>query len=118
MTETNITEQFFKVFGVEPTKLCFNGDCAVKDEIGYDKNICNNKCVYIDRQYPKITADVLLRLICILSGCCNCTLDIKAKNVEDLKIGVLQQAIDRVGYALNKDKYKHQVRSLFEEVEE
>lgn len=62
----NIEQEFFKVFGIESQKLCFNGDCAVKDEIGYDEKICDDRCVYIEREYPKITAEKLLQLLCIV----------------------------------------------------
>lgn len=91
-----IEEKFFKTFGIEPKeRYIFSKDCSAKISQG-------------------ITDRVLLELICILSGRCNCTLEIKEKNIENLKIGLLQLAIDRAHYVLDKDKYRHQVQALFE----
>lgn len=63
---TELEQEFFKVFGIKPQKLCFNGDCVAKDEIGYDEKICDDRCVYIERKYPEITYRKLLQMICIV----------------------------------------------------
>lgn len=59
----NEIEKMYENAGIELIRECFNGDCAVKDEIGYDKNICDNRCVYIDEKYPPFTAEKQLELI-------------------------------------------------------
>lgn len=101
---TKIEKQFFETFEIEPIKKCFNGDCIAKEEIGYDSNICDDKCVYIDRQYPQITDHILLELICILGS-----IFISVQDKETLKDHILNQCI------MNKDVIKHQVQELFRE---
>lgn len=51
----------------KPKKLCFNGDCAVKEEIGYDVNICDARCVYIEASYPNFTAQKQIELIKLIA---------------------------------------------------
>ena len=65
--------------------------------------------------YPQITDHILLELICIATAS-EITVEFKGiKNVEHLKEVVLNYCIKRYGYCLHKDKFKHQVRTLFEE---
>lgn len=113
-----IEEEFFKCFGIEPIKRCFNGDCAVKDEIGYDKKICDDRCVYIDRQYPPITSDILLKLICINPLCVEF---VRPKNVQELKFLIIDYYIKDLQSYANEDEtelFKRQVQSLFKGVGE
>ena len=77
---TNIEQQFFKVFGIEPIMLC---DCEFKNlydyRIEYGQDVCihteskaKNPCLKckLAKQthplYPEITAEKLLELICII----------------------------------------------------
>lgn len=65
--------------------------------------------------YPQITDHILLELICIATAS-EITVEFKGiKNVEHLKEVVLNYCIKRYGYCLHKDKFKHKVRTLFEE---
>lgn len=88
---TELEQEFFKVFEIEPQKLCFNGDCIAKDEIGYDEKICDNRCAYIEREYPKITDRRLLQMICILNET-SCEV-LSAEDKEDLKNEILETCI-------------------------
>ncbi len=119
---TDIEEQFYKTFGIEPKKLCFNGDCAVKDEIGYDEKICDDRCIYIEREYPEITSDILLQLLCIVIDEYNHnghTFYLDAKNIEELKSDILDALMGCIDATsdLFDDRVK-QVQSLFTEVGE
>lgn len=112
---TELEEQFFKVFGIKPQKLCFNGDCAAKDEIGYDEKICDDRCVYIERKYPEITDRKLLEMICIYNstytnGYTNYSL-LNERNVEKLKEQILKNCL------IVRDDIKHQIQQLFKEGE-
>lgn len=67
--------------------------------------------------YPQITDRILLELICIATSS-EITVEFKGiKNVEHLKEVVLNYCIERYSYHLHKDEFKHQVRTLFEDVE-
>ncbi len=102
-----LEKQFFDTFGIKPKKQCFNADCVAKDEIGYDNKICDDKCVYIDKEYPQITDRHLLELIIILGTICT----VFDKNVDDLKENVLKNLIELSG----RYHIYNQVRTLFEE---
>lgn len=93
---TDLEKQFFDTFGIEPKKQCFNADCVAKDEIGYDNKICDDKCVYIDKEYPQITDRILLELICF-NNRHYVTLEdlICPKNIETIKESVLKKYIQR-----------------------
>lgn len=106
---TDIERQFFETFRIEPKKQCFNEDCIVKDETGYDEKICNDKCVYIDKEYPQITDRILLELICIVLNAYE-KLEVYTEcTVEKLKEKTLKQLI------LAQDDVYSQVRTLFKE---
>lgn len=113
---SEIEKQFFETFGIEPIKKCFNGDCIVKEEIGYDSNICDNKCVYIDRQYPHITDSVLLKLICIYIGYERIYMGIF--EIDHFRRFILSLLMDLYKETINidkKERLKHQVQALFKE---
>lgn len=105
-----IEEEFFKTFEIEPKKLCFNGDCIVKDDIGYNDKICDDRCVYITKKYPRITDRRLLELICIIVSV-QTSYAINEDNYKKLKKKVLQRAISLKNYIAQD------VKSLFEGVE-
>ena len=93
-SETNITEEFFRVFGIKTTEksYCSKGYCYRQPSIKFsDNEICRN-CekghFYI---VPQITSDRLLQLICILNEiACEVLL---AENIEDLKNEILETCI-------------------------
>ena len=100
---TDIERQFFETFGIEPKII----DIAV----GRGFYIEHNRI----EKYPQITDSILLELICIATAS-EITVEFKGiKNVEHLKEVVLNYFIERYGYCLHKDNFKHQVRTLFEE---
>lgn len=109
---TELEKQFFKTFGIEPQKLCFNCDCVAKDEIGYDEKICDDRCVYIEREYPKITDRVLLELICVLSQYFYLFEDLHVKTVSELKDCVLQKCITTI---IDDTDEIHQIQQIFKE---
>ena len=83
----NLTEEFFRVFGIEPeiNYVCDKRPCKK----GLLKTCADIGCshLYDTREdYPEITDRILLELICILNSICgiNCTA-YEAKNIEDLK---------------------------------
>ncbi len=96
---SEIEKQFFDTFGIKPVCVQI-----------YDTFPC-----YIDKVYPQITDRILLELICI-STSSEITVEFKGiKNVEHLKEVVLNYCIERYGYCLHKDRFKHQVQALFKE---
>lgn len=130
-----IEEEFFKTFGIEPK---YQDTCTVEEKYWSNKELANEygtfdmymnakcgnqencttecSCAYQKEIYPPITDKILLELICILSG--NITLEIKVKNIKELKEGILKHAIERTYYPLDKEKYKTKVRKLFESEDE
>lgn len=122
--KTELEEHFFRVFGVEPEKLCFNGDCAAKDEIGYDEKICDDRCVYIERKYPEITDRKLLQLLCIyndMQGCVEyCLTPCKYEDVKEMILSTLvNEKLAMID--CEKDTYMdvmtNQIQQLFKEGE-
>jgi len=109
---TDIERQFFETFGIEPKKQCFNEDCIAKDETGYDEKICDDKCVYIDKEYPQITDRILLELICINAKSQDMYQDyyrIRSRDYNNLKIEILGDCM------CEREDIKQQVQSLFKE---
>ena len=112
---SELEKKFFNTFGVE--KIEFKS-CDVDSSCPYESQLCDDTCPYyitykID--YPQITDSILLELICIATSS-EITVEFKGiKNVEHLKEVVLNYCIKRYGYCLHKDKFKHQVCTLFEE---
>ena len=108
---TDIEKQFFETFGIKPRSylLCTScWDCI-------DAQPCE-QCHYgklIEDEYPKITDRILLELICILTKFYGELVLEQCTDVKDLKEQVLNIFI-RTSY---KDNFKHQVRTLFDEVE-
>ena len=58
---TELEQEFFKVFGIEPKRNCYWSNISCKD--------CNEDCVnfYTKPKYPKITDHKLLEMICIMN---------------------------------------------------
>lgn len=106
-----LTKTFFDTFGIEPKKQCFNEDCIAKDEVGYDNKICDDRCVYIDKDYPQITDRILLALICIAHT--SPVITFCSRNVVNLKDEVLNVLCNWV----DKHNIKQQVQELFKECE-
>ena len=125
---TNIEQEFFKTFGLEPIMLC---DCEFKNLYDYRIEYGQDVCIHIESKaknpclkcklakqvhplYPEITDRVLLELICILSRKDNnyIVLD-KQNNIEELKQYILTQLINNE-YRVDIDE----IQSLFREREE
>ena len=93
-----LEKQFFDTFGVEPKPIYSGSKLYNPFVIGYE--------------YPRITPEILLELICICSiyeKSIDCCYWVIGENIETLKKNVLEDCMDYV-----KD-IKHQVRTLFEE---
>ena len=113
-----IEQRFFRTFEIEPIKRCFNCDCAVKDEIGYDNKICDDRCVYIEREYPEITDMILIDLIRIWN---NWGYFIgKYKTIYDFKKYILTSLVNleqSIMSNLTRKKFIAEVQALFREAE-
>lgn len=97
---SEIEKQFFNTFGIEPLRK--NIPCS---ECEFRLEECG--CFYCNREiYPPITDRILLELIVILGSIFICVED-----VETLKDHILNQCI------MNRENIKHQVQSLFKEIE-
>lgn len=89
-TETNLTEEFFRVFGIEPFIYCSKPrlDCKARSE-----NACKKECEYYSGvRYPEITSDRLLQLLCIVIDEYNRngrTFYLDSTNVKELKDDIL-----------------------------
>ena len=113
---TELEEQFFKVFGIEPKWK--------------DKRVKNFKTHYTEKQaqylrettknrniqlcYPEITDRKLLKMICILNSTngINCTA-YESKNISDLKKEILNECMN-----ISDDiELKAKIQQLFEEEE-
>lgn len=98
-----LTETFFGTFGVEAKYKCTkDGNCYFQE--------CS-KCDWYIHTYPQITDRILLELMCILNnyGCTSF-----AGNPAMLKNEVLRNSI-MCCEDTDDDKFKRQVRKLFEE---
>lgn len=102
----DIEQQFFKVFGIEPKNKCGKNliypNCLNPDKCGYDN------CIYCQIEYPDITAEILLKLIVIVTSQVNEICEMI--DVEDLKNSTLEELIE----ISDRGNIKQQVRSLFE----
>lgn len=96
-SEKNLTEEFFRVFGIEPKKL-FSARQGINPDAVF---------------YPKITAEKLLEMICIYNstytnGYTNYSL-LNERNVEKLKEQILKNCL------IVRDDIKLQIQQLFKE---
>lgn len=95
---TELEQEFFKAFGIEPK--CKRGDIVCSRSV-------NNGCITCeDNTHPEITNRILLELICIAYKTQGIELTIK-----DVKNEVLYNCIKY------KDDIKLQIQSLFKEEE-
>lgn len=127
---TELEEQFFKVFGIEPKMLC---DCEFKNlydyRIEYGQDVCIHtednikepcKICELAKQihpfYPKITDRVLLELICIQGNIDYFMIDNSGNpiSVNGLKKSVLHTL---TLLSKNHKELKQQIQQLFKEVE-
>ena len=103
-----IEEVFFKTFGIE--KKCNRG--TLKFCVGdLDCNTCKSP------SYPKITAEKLLEMICILNNLTGRLIelgsaDINTLNEEILKICLFYYEVFKLPY---KNEFTNKVKALFEE---
>ncbi len=104
---TELEQEFFKVFGVEPYISCNTGFIAHYKGRSYvcDAKTCK-KCKSNKKVYPEITNRKLLELICIAYKTQGIEL-----TIEDIKNEVLNNCIKY------KDDIKHQIQQLFKEEE-
>ena len=128
----DIEQQFFKAFGIEPIMLC---DCEFKNLYDYRIEYGQDVCIYPDEStaknpclkcklakqihplYPEITAEKLLKIICLIN-----TYDDRLlfkTSYDELKNEILKLAIETGTNegVVNYQQFKQQVRSLFEERE-
>lgn len=108
---TELEEQFFKVFGIEPKIYKTDGR-----DIDDNGDVCS---WYIEEVYPEITDRVLLEIICIHSYFCGLGLNLSnlyVKNPAELEAVIMQQIINwyqdkKYGH----EKCKHQIQQIFKE---
>lgn len=116
-----IEKQFFDTFGIEAYYKYLLIDKTTKwhneklmDKTQFIDFVSTSKdylLLKVIKYYPQITDSVLLKLICILTIFFKEVVLISSINKEDLKEQVLSIFI-KTSY---RDKFKHQVRTLFEE---
>lgn len=99
-----IEEEFFKAFGIEP----FKHYRPVKN---YNFGGDNGYQYTEEFVYPEITAEILLKLICISSTVYPITINFK-EDIDELKEFILD-----FGIRHNKEMGKQQVQALFKECE-
>ena len=99
---TELEEQFFKVFEIEP--FC-DLPCNKRGVECTDNTYCGNK-------YPEITDRVLLELICLLSQYFYLFEDLHVKTVSELKDCVLQKCITTI---IDDTDEIHEIQQLFKE---
>lgn len=102
-----IEKEFFVTFGIEPFIYCCKPrlDCSARSE-----GTCAKECEYYSGiLYPQITAEILLKLICIGSTIYPYCLNY-CETKEELKDFILNFFIRH-----KKEVNKKQVKALFEE---
>lgn len=118
-SENNLTEEFFKVFGIEPKKRRCERSICIDDFYN-----CNN-CKYSKNKYPEITDRKLLQMICIINEFISMLnwkqiKYISTFEIETLKENILKDLIWILSNECNdvtKKQLKHQIRQLFKEEE-
>ena len=106
-SETNLTEEFFRVFGIEPEwkDVRSQNTTIYTDEQAKEIRKTNRN---IQLCYPQISSDRLLEMICLHSTWCEPRLC--ATNIEAIKRQVLRDLIFE-----DCEKLKQQVQQLFKE---
>lgn len=108
----NIEEKFYKTFGIEPKVYCkhFN---YVNSECDRKNNKCKD-CIGVKKEYPEITSDIILKLICIYIGYERIYMG--TFELDHFKRFMLASLIDlykEMRDVNKKERLKHQVQSLF-----
>lgn len=107
-----LEQEFFKAFGVEPKIYCCKPDIKRVNPTFCEHYIECKNCDYLENKYPQTTDRILLQLIVIVTNYVN---DIcEMTDIEDLKKTTLEELIE----ISDRGTVKHQVQSLFREVEE
>ena len=111
-----IEEKFFKTFGIEKKNFYY---CSwIEGNCSFDEFECSGCCHHeiYRTDYPEITAEKLLQLICIVD---NFTVQSYLKkepfNLETLKIDVLERCLFLYDCGISKDELIQKIRKLFEE---
>lgn len=135
---TNIEQQFFEVFGIEPK---YQDACTVEDKYWQNEELANEygtfdmymnakcgnqencttqcSCAYTKEIYHKITAEKLLQMICIILNAEGLLTINTEGNIADIKDFVLRFLIGKVNknnpycHYKTKNKIKHQIQQLF-----
>ena len=124
-----IEQEFFKAFGIEKRWKYFVkhiGETYYCDKQGILENIgCfvdfkNAKVYKVVKHYPEITAEILLKLICIYNNFeYSANFSTNAKDTNKLKEHILIDMLglieDRFLLEKYREKLKAQVKALFEE---
>ena len=117
-----LEKQFFDTFGIEPRgKKC---TCDVRDFAKCTTYYCTSCAKALEKEYPRITPEILLELICIRCKELISIIKVKGDNREELKNHILKLCIEDYTFyskisvkTYNElaNNFKHQVRTLFEE---
>lgn len=118
MITTDIEKEFFEVFDIKP--VWYNCDYyKIYKEYCYKKDEECKNCkldVNFRTQYPSITPENLLQLICVLNSLTGRLLELCSANLEDLKEEILQICISN--FKIFKSSYKRrfisEVQKIFE----
>ena len=113
---SELEKKFFYTFGIEPKNISTR-ECKYKITPEFCESDCLDcKNTIKEATYPQITDRILLELICILTkrfDYADQNWLTKCNDIEELKINVLRLLL-LCTYSII-EKYKHQVRTLFEE---
>ena len=105
ISEKNLTEEFFRVFGIEP-EYTYIGHYPLTDENG----------IIQPPAYPEITAEKLLEIICILSQ--SYPLNYEGWSffsVQELKEMILGDCVDAAKKLSLSSVFANKIQKLFKE---
>ena len=100
-SEKNLTEEFFRVFGIEP-EYTYIGHYPLTDENG----------IIQPPTYPEITAKKLLEMICIMRTYQLTEIYRELPTIDKLKEDILKWFINQ---SVINEKIKKQIKQLFSE---
>lgn len=115
---TELEKQFFDTFGIEPKEF---KSCDVGTFCPYDNQLCDDTCPYYRTykvDYPEITDNILLELICIINK--RSDFGLFSSKIDELKDEILDHCLILIGddtdYTTGfEEEIKQQVQALFKE---
>ena len=108
---SELEQEFYDTFGIEPKNKCGKNliypNCLNPDKCGYDN------CIYYQIEYPDITAEKLLEMICILNKHYaenfQCATILVGDTIEKIKECILKDCIEQ------SQHIKSEIQQLFKD---